>query len=103
MKQTVFSIEGGTNDMKKKGGLFVKINYSRDERLKSKDYKDKSVGNDSNFSKYLLCAGVYNKNGGTMIFQAKDIEEAKDIISNNPFSHTKMYNYEILSVDNISL
>ncbi|MBU5592194.1 hypothetical protein KQI89_10515 [Clostridium sp. MSJ-4] len=88
--------------MKKKSGLFVRINYKVDLTSKRSSNKDNNLHN-SNYTKYLVCAGVYNKDGGTMIFQARDIDEAKDIINNNPFSDTPMYSYEILSKDNISL
>lgn len=92
--------------MKKKEGLFVKINYKMD--FNSRGIKEKGKGereslHNSNFKKYLFCAGVYNKNGGTMIFQAKDLDEAKDIIYNNPFCNAPVYNYEILNKDNIAL
>ncbi|WP_029451590.1 hypothetical protein [Clostridium algidicarnis] len=88
--------------MKKKSGLFVKINYKMDLGLRKK-LNNESKAVNLKYSKYLVCAGVYNKNGGTMIFRAKDINEAEDIVKNNPFSNTPMYSYEILSKDNISL
>ena len=95
---------GGTKEMKKNGGIFVKINYKMDLEFKNEVSKDKiNCLNNMDAKRYLFCAGVYNKNGGTMIFKAKDLDEAKDIIYNNPFSKTKMYNYEILSTDNIAL
>lgn len=95
-------IKGGTG-MKKTGGLFVKINYKMDLGMKREKRESRNSLNNNSIRKYLFCAGVYNKNGGTMIFKANDIDEAKDIILNNPFSNTPMYNYEILSVDSISL
>ncbi len=89
--------------MKKKNGLFVKINYKMDLNIlkQVKEYKHNRQGDLSN--KYLLCAGTYNKDGGTMIFRAKDIDEAKYIIDNNPFTNMDMYTYEILSKNSIYL
>lgn len=89
--------------MQKRDGLFVKINYKMNyiNRNIKRDLKENK--NSINLTKYLYCAGTYNKNGGTMIFRAEDIDEAKFIIDNNPFSEMDMYNYEILSKDNIHL
>jgi uncharacterized protein YciI len=91
--------------MTKRQGLFVKINYnnnggSTDNRNNTNNI---SKSKDMNVKKYLLCAGVFNKNGGTMIFQAKNMDEAEQIVHNNPFVGSMVYNYEILKGDVISL
>jgi uncharacterized protein len=91
--------------MRKREGLFVKINYNNNGRTyenKSKSNKMSRSG-DSNVKKYLLCAGVFNKNGGTMIFQASSMDEAEQIIQNNPFCGSPIYTYEILKGDVIAL
>lgn len=85
--------------MTKKNGLFVKINYKAPK--KDKEYAV-SVDN-SNFHKFLFCAGTLNKNGGTMIFRARDLEEADYIANNNPFINSDIYKYEIYHGDVISL
>lgn len=91
--------------MTKREGLFVKINYNNNGRT----YGNNSINNkasrnsDSSLKKYLLCAGVFNKNGGTMIFQANSMDEAEKIIQNNPFSQSLVYTYEILKGDVIAL
>lgn len=91
--------------MQKKSGLFVKINYNNYTFDKDKLEKDKSFSrsNEMNLKKYLLCAGMLNKNGGTFIFQAKNMDEAEDIGNNNPFINSKIYSYEILKGDSIKL
>jgi uncharacterized protein YciI len=92
--------------MTKRDGLFVKINYNNNgETSDNKINNTSSVAKnkDMNVKKYLLCAGVFNKNGGTMIFQAKNMDEAEQIVSNNPFVGSRTYNYEILKGDVISI
>ncbi|SHK08373.1 hypothetical protein SAMN02745163_03182 [Clostridium cavendishii DSM 21758] len=89
--------------MKKSNGIFVKINYKLNKREKALGKSISGVVRDINMSKYLLCAGRYNKNGGTIIFQANNLMEAEEIISNNPFSHAENYSFEILSQNRIAL
>lgn len=89
--------------MKKSSGIFVKINYKLNQEVKSQMKNFSAKHRDMNMSKYLLCAGTYNKNGGTIIFQANDLREAEDIISNNPFVGTEFYSFEILSNNCIAL
>ncbi|WP_040214274.1 hypothetical protein [Clostridium polynesiense] len=90
--------------MKKSGGIFVKINYKMD-RTSSDIIKDKKVNDMRNsiYNKYLACAGRLDKNGGTMIFQARDLTEAEEIIRSNPFTNNRFYSYEILSRNSIAL
>lgn len=89
--------------MTKSMGIFVKINYKMDNESKCK-IKDKKMNYRNNkASKYLLCGGTYNKNGGTFIFQANSFEEAQLIISDNPFKDIDNYSFEILSKNNIRL
>ncbi|WP_027632478.1 hypothetical protein [Clostridium hydrogeniformans] len=89
--------------MNKKDGLFVKINYKMDSLGKQRAIEGIKGKTSENFTKYLYCAGTYNKNGGTMIFRVEDFDEAKYIIDNNPFSKMDTYSYEILSKNNINL
>lgn len=89
--------------MKKSNGIFVKINYKLGKKTKIEDKAVVGVGKDISMSKYLLCAGRYNKNGGTIIFQANNLMEAEEIISNNPFSQSENYSFEILSQNSIAL
>ena len=90
--------------MKKKSGLFVKINFDNRGEAHRSEYEIKRSRTDKDeLRKYLLCAGVFNKNGGTIIFQANNMEEAEDIAANNPFAKSNRYRYEILNGDIISL
>ncbi len=90
--------------MKKSGGIFVKINYKIEGSYseKAKDTRVNDIKN-SMYNKYLACAGRLNKNGSTMIFQARDLMEAEEIIKTNPFINNSFYSYEILSKNSIAL
>ena len=90
--------------MKKSGGIFVKINYKMDQSLTDRR-NDRKVNDLKNsiYNKYLACAGIFNKNGGSMIFQARDLVEAEEIIKTNPFINNSFYSYEILSKNSIAL
>jgi hypothetical protein len=85
--------------MTKKNGLFVKINY----KAPKKGEENGLSVDKSNLHKFLFCAGTLNKNGGTMIFRAKDFEVADYIANNNPFINSDIYKYEIYQGDVISL
>jgi uncharacterized protein YciI len=89
--------------MKKNSGIFVKINYKLDQTEKEKIKDTNAKYREMNLSKYLLCAGTYNKNGGTFIFQANTFQEAEEIVNNNPFVGTDYYSFEILSNNYIAL
>lgn len=89
--------------MKKNAGIFVKINYKIDGKTKEKLKNINCKYRDTSLSKYLLCGGTYNKNGGTFIFQANNLQEAESIIKNNPFVDTEYYSFEILSKNSLSL
>jgi hypothetical protein len=90
--------------MKKKSGYFVKINYDNCGRDgNSINNSSFAKSNEMNLKKYLLCAGIFNKKGNTIIFQANDMSEAEDIINNNPFRESRIYSYEILKNDRIAL
>lgn len=89
--------------MTKSAGIFVKINYKMDMESRNRIREKKMNYKSNNSSKYLLCGGTYNKNGGTFIFQADSLEEAQLIVSDNPFVDTSSYSFEILSKNNIRL
>ena len=40
-------------------------------------------GINRNKDKYVMCAGKYNKDGWTMVFKAKSIREAEELLSIN--------------------
>ncbi|MBW9156134.1 hypothetical protein G9F71_024090 [Clostridium sp. FP2] len=63
--------------------LWVKINYSQDGNESLAITYATSKGKVNHSSKYLICGGMYNRNGGTIMFKAKNIEEATEIANNN--------------------
>lgn len=89
--------------MTKNYGVFVKIKYNLNKEEKSKLKNNKHGYKENKFSKYLLCGGVINKNGGTIILQANDFNEAEQIVKNNPFVNLDSYSFEILSKNSLSL
>lgn len=89
--------------MRKSTGIFVKINYKLDIESKTKIKEKKMNYKEYNSSRYMICGGTYNKNGGTFIFQANDLEEANKIINDNPFATTSHYSYEIFSKSSLKL
>lgn len=90
--------------MTKKDGLFVRINYKNLKKSQSNSSRNVIGATDSTIeTKFLYCAGVINKNGGTMIFRAKDMDEADYIANNNPFVHSDIYKYEIFQNNVIAL
>ena len=80
--------------MKGNRGIFVKLNYKNIGELNSFVY-DMTNGNNKADNKYVMCAGKYDKNGWTIVFRAKNFEEAQDIVNNNPFIHNKGYSASV--------
>ena len=68
--------------MKGNRGLFVKVNYKNIGELNSFIY-DSMNGKNKNKDKYVMCAGKYNKDGWTMVFKAKNMREAEELLSIN--------------------
>lgn len=68
--------------MKGNRGIFVKVNYKNIGELNSFIY-DSMNGVNKNKDKYVMCAGKYNKDGWTMVFKAKSIREAEELLSIN--------------------
>ena len=68
--------------MKGNRGIFVKVNYINIGELNSFIY-DSMNGINKNKDKYVMCAGKYNKDGWTMVFKAKSIREAEELLSIN--------------------
>lgn len=66
--------------MKGNRGIFVKVNYKNIGELNSFIYDSM---NGVNKDKYVMCAGKYNKDGWTMVFKAKSIREAEELLSIN--------------------
>lgn len=87
----------------KSNSLFVRINYSVDNETKENQrYKAHIVKND-NEKKRMICAGIYTKNGGMLIYKAKDIQEARDMAGNNIISKNESRKYIEIKKDIVSL
>lgn len=63
-------------------GIFVKLNYKNIGELNSFVY-DCVNGVNKNKDKYVMCAGKYDKEGWTIVFKAKNIKEAEELVSIN--------------------
>ena len=67
--------------------VFVKLNVKNINEVKQLNI---NLGvHDYCNGKYLMCSGKYDKSGWTIIFKAKDYEDAEYIIENTPFSMRK--------------
>lgn len=91
----------GVTEMKKGDKLFVRVDYKISEgKTSSKDFNDhieylSGVASE----RYFVGGGFSNKPGGMMIFKAKDIEEAKEIVDKDPMIKRKLYKYELFEWD----
>ena len=54
-------------------------------------------------SKYLIAGGFLNKNNGTLVFKARNLEEAKQVVNNNALINNNLYQYELLKYDLLTL
>ena len=63
--------------------IFVRINYKTMENREKVSVGRTKVNNGKvSSSRYLIGGGVYNKNGGSVIFTAKSLDEIKQITVN---------------------
>lgn len=74
--------------------LWVKINYSQEGNDSLAITYTESASKVNHSSKYLICGGMYNRNGGTIMFKAKNIEEATEIANNNLVANAGSNKYE---------
>ena len=87
----------------KSNSLFVRINYKvENETKENQRYKAHIVKND-NEKKRMICAGIYTKNGGMLIYKAKDMQEARDMAGNNIISRNESRKYIEVKKDIVSL
>lgn len=83
--------------MKKGDKLFVRIDSKVEgNELKKNDFNDhisylKKIAS----KKHFLGGGFVNKPGGMIVFEAKNIEEAKKISDLDPLIKRNLYKYEI--------
>ena len=76
--------------------LWVKINYSKEGNDSLEITYTTNTNKVNHASKYLICGGMYNRNGGTITFKAKDIEEATEIANNNLVANAGSNKYEYI-------
>lgn len=69
--------------------VFVKLNLKNIGEVRSFIFDNKLDTEKGNKDKYLMCAGKYDKSGWTIVFKAKNYEEAEYIIEHTPFSCNK--------------
>lgn len=76
----------------KKNNLFIRINYKENENYSELVGAHELMSyTNSNSSKYLICRGIFNKNGGTIIFKAKNFKEAEEMLNNNPLTKSVIH------------
>ena len=78
--------------------LWVKINYSQEGNDSLAITYTESTDKVNHSSKYLICGGMYNRNGGTIMFKAKNIEEATEIANNNLVANAGSIKHEYLKM-----
>ena len=77
-------------------GIFVKVNYKNIGELNSFIYDSMNRIN-KNKDKYVMCAGKYNKDGWTMVFKAKSIREAEELLSINSAKRESLRKQELIN------
>lgn len=87
--------------MKKGDKLFVRIDYKNNGlETTAKDFQDhlaylKGVAAE----RYFVGGGFANAGGGMIIFEAKDLEEARMIAQNDPIIARDLYRIELYEWD----
>ena len=83
-------------------GIFVKVNYKNLGELNSFIYDRKDNTNKLN-EKYVMCAGKYSKEGWTIVFKAKNINEAEELLSRNSKKRQQIINSQIIDNETVSI
>ncbi|OOM80203.1 YciI family protein [Clostridium sp. BL-8] len=87
--------------MKKGDKLFVRIDYKNEElETTEKDFQDhveylKGVAAE----RYFVGGGFSNARGGMIIFEAKDLEEAKNIAKKDPIIERGLFRVKVYEWD----
>ena len=50
-----------------------------------------------------MCAGKYDKNGWTIVFKAKSINEAEELVTRNSRNRNKKMNTSIIENEKVSI
>ena len=88
--------------MKGNRGIFVKLNYKNIGELNSFVY-DMTNGVNKDDEKYVMCAGKYDKNGWTIVFKAKSINEAQELVTRNSQKRSRKINSSIIEKEKVSI
>ena len=88
--------------MKGSRGIFVKLNYKNIGELNSFVY-DMTNGVNKDDDKYVMCAGKYDKNGWTIVFKAKSINEAQELVTRNSQKRSRKINSSIIEKEKVSI
>lgn len=75
--------------------LYICINYKARGEIKGEDYNlsiKKEAINTSN--KYLIGGGVYHRNGGKLVYKARNMKEAREFAEKNVFNKHKENKFE---------
>lgn len=88
--------------MKGKESIFVKLNYKNIGELNSFIYNNKELTEES-YNKYVMCAGKYDKNGWTIVFKAKNINEAQQLVERNNNKRNNMNRLQNINDNKVML
>lgn len=83
--------------MKKGDKLFVRIDYkNKDLEYTSTDFtKHVDYLNKISKERYFLGGGFNNTNGGMILFEAKDINDARNIAEEDPIIKGKFFTFDL--------
>lgn len=82
--------------------IFVKLNYKNIGELKNFVY-DRVIGGNRNKDKYVMCAGKCYKDGWTIVFKAKTLSEAEELVSKNKRRRKNLIKSQMVSVEQVYL
>ena len=91
--------------MKKGSKLYVRIDY----RVGQKDFTNQDFQDHLAYvenvarERYVIGGGFSNTDGGMIVFEAKDFEEAQTIAQNDPLMERGFYRYELFAWDLVVL
>lgn len=91
--------------MKKGDKLFARIDYKVEgTKSSSDDFNDHiKYLNKVASKRYFIGGGFSNTPGGMIIFQAKDLKEAKEVAGNDPLIKRNLYRCELFEWDLVIL
>lgn len=81
--------------------VFVKLNVKNIGEVRSLIVDKGGINNYYN-EKYLMCAGKYDKNGWTIVFKAKNYEEAEYIIEHTPLNIKKQVSMKPKAIEEVN-